>query len=194
MSRERSFVEEDVRAAVLTAFLKGGYAATSLSDIEIAAGLGRRSLYDSFGDKRALFLRALKDFRADAETVNLSPLADPQAGIDAIDAALSGLVRFAPTPKGRLGCLICNTAREPVAADPDVAREINGYFKAVRSLFQRALENAQRGGGFSADRSPESAAHFLLGVLVSICVLARARAPRETLEKIKEEALRALKS
>ena len=82
--------------AALQMFLQKGYGSTSLSDLEAATGLGRRSLYNSFGDKRTVFLTALADFRAMAAENNLAPLAEPGAGVDAI-ATDSGQRRFSVT-------------------------------------------------------------------------------------------------
>ncbi|MEO1300102.1 MAG: TetR/AcrR family transcriptional regulator [Cyanobacteria bacterium J06636_16] len=190
MARPRQFDEETVRVSTLQTFLQNGYASTSLSDLEEATGLGRRSLYNSFGDKRTVFLRALQDFRAIAVEQNLTPVDQPGASIEAIADVLNGLIKLAQSPQGRLGCLICNTAREPVANDPAVAEQIELYFSRIERGFTRVLEMAQANGELPAGESITSLARFYLGILVSICVLARAGASIEILQDIASEALR----
>ncbi|MEL6385022.1 MAG: TetR/AcrR family transcriptional regulator [Cyanobacteria bacterium J06626_18] len=115
MARPKQFDEADVRKSVLQMFLRNGYASTSLSDLEEATGLGRRSLYNSFGDKHTVFLRALQDFWAMAATQNLSPLDRSGAGLEAIAEVLYGLVELAQTPEGRAGM--------PIATLQDIASE-----------------------------------------------------------------------
>ncbi len=190
MVRPRKFDEKDVRMAALQMFLRNGYASTSLSDLEEATGVGRRSLYNSFGDKHTLFLRALEDFRVTAVEQNLAPLERPGAGLAAIATVLNRLLELAETPEGRLGCLICNTSREPIASDTTVAEQIDLYFSRVEQGFANVLTTAQANGTLFADENITSLARFYLGVLVSICVMGRAGAPLETLQDIVTEALK----
>lgn len=190
MVRPRKFDEKEVRIAALQMFLRNGYASTSLSDLEEATGIGRRSLYNSFGDKRTVFLRALEDFRATAVAQNLAPLEQSGVGLDAIATVFNRLLELAKTPEGRLGCLICNTSREPVASDIDVAKQINLYFSQVERGFANVLTTAQQNGTLSTDENVTSLSRFYLGILVSICVMGRAGVSLETLQDIVSEALK----
>ena len=188
--RPRKFEEENVRAAVLQMFWQRGYASTSLSDLEEATGIGRRSLYNSFGDKRTVFLRALEDFRATAVEQNLAPLEQSGAGLDAIATVFNHLLELAKTPEGRLGCLMCNTSREPIATDAAVAEQITLYFSRVEQGFTNALTTAQTDGTLPVDKNVTSLARFYLGILVSICVMGRAGVSLEILQDIVSEALK----
>lgn len=189
MARPRQFDEKVVRMSALRAFLQNGYESTSLSDLEKATGLGRRSLYNSFGDKHAVFLRALQDFRAIAVEQNLAPIDRTGAGLEAIADVLNGLVELAKTPEGRLGCLICNTTHEPVASDPAVSQQIELYFSRIERGFARVLQTAQANGELPKSENVSRLARFYLGILVSVCVMARAGSPAETLQDIVSEAL-----
>ena len=190
MVRPKKFDEKEVRMATLQMFLRNGYASTSLSDLEEATGVGRRSLYNSFGDKRTVFLKALQDFRDTAVEQNLAPLEHSGAGLDAIATVLNRLVDLAKTPEGRLGCLICNTSREPVASDAAVAKQIELYFSRVERGFAKVLKMAQQRGTLPADENVTSLSRFYLGILVSICVMGRAGVPIEILQNIVTEALK----
>ena len=59
------------RAAVLdaarTLFLRHGYAGTTMDDIAAAAGLTKRTLYNNYGDKEALFIEIVTHVLAYAE-------------------------------------------------------------------------------------------------------------------------------
>ena len=194
MVRPRKFEEEDVRMAAMQMFLRNGYASTSLSDLEAATGLGRRSLYNSFGDKRTVFLRSLEDFRTIVVERNLAPLEQSEAGLEAIAIVLNQFLDYAKTPEGRLGCLMCNTSREPIASDTAVAEHIRLYFTRVEQGFAKVLTTAQRNGTLPSTENVTRLARFYLGVLVSICVMGRAGVSVAILKDIVTEALKRVAS
>ena len=71
-------------------FVERGYAATSVADIAAAAGVGRRSVYDSFGSKRGVLLGLLEElapaeqarFRADIEASRDDPVHQLRLAVD----------------------------------------------------------------------------------------------------------------
>ncbi|MEM9755984.1 MAG: helix-turn-helix domain-containing protein, partial [Pseudomonadota bacterium] len=63
MARPRSFDEVEIRSKLLETFWGTGFDGTALPDLEEATGLSRKSLYNAFGDKRDMFLDALRAFR-----------------------------------------------------------------------------------------------------------------------------------
>ncbi|TFD92149.1 TetR/AcrR family transcriptional regulator [Cryobacterium lactosi] len=66
MPRPRKFDETEVVASASRAFAKTGCADTSVDDLVAATGLGRQSLYNAFGGKKELFMRALLSDTEDA--------------------------------------------------------------------------------------------------------------------------------
>src|ERR1700759_5024209 len=60
--RPRSYDPELGLQRATETFWKKGYAATSLDDLAAAMGMNRPSLYAGFGDKRALYLKALNRY------------------------------------------------------------------------------------------------------------------------------------
>lgn len=191
MARPRSFDDDAIREILLHRFRAGGFGGTALPDLEAATGLSRKSLYNAFGDKEAMFVRALEDFRATTVRAILAPLRAEDAGYDAIALTLRELARIAATPQGRPGCLICNTAREPIAETPRVRRQVDAYFNVVETAIRRAIERGQARGEIRI-RPPDDLARLCLGAVVSISVLARAGQPAETLTAIAEETVAAL--
>lgn len=57
MGRTKAFDEEAALAAAMRLFWQKGYGATSIGDLERAMALKRTSIYNTFGNKRALFQR-----------------------------------------------------------------------------------------------------------------------------------------
>jgi TetR/AcrR family transcriptional regulator, transcriptional repressor for nem operon len=84
MARPKSFDEEAVLARAVELFRARGYEATSLADLESHLGLGRQSLYNTFGDKQTLFHKALDHYRQTAGESMVEPLNRPEAGVEAV--------------------------------------------------------------------------------------------------------------
>jgi len=57
--RPRNFDSSVALNKIRTCFAKDGFSGTSVEDLSDATGLSTQSLYNAFGDKRAMFLRAL---------------------------------------------------------------------------------------------------------------------------------------
>ncbi|XOV83320.1 MAG: TetR/AcrR family transcriptional regulator [bacterium] len=191
MGRPRSFEEADIQARLLMQFWNTGFDGTSLQDLEQATGLSRKSLYNTFGDKRDMFVSALRAFRRTAVEENTKALRDPAASIDAICSTLYGLVDFAGTTQGRSGCMICNTSREAIRQDPVVKAEIDAYFRQIEERFMSAIERGQAKGEIR-DHAPENLARLCLGAVVSISVLSKAGQLIEILRAIADETIAAL--
>jgi TetR/AcrR family transcriptional repressor of nem operon len=193
MARPRTYDEDEVRRCALGAFLQHGYAETSLSDLEAASGLDRRQLYNGFGDKKALFAQSLDAFAEEAARTFLAPLESPDAGVADISNLLRLFADLSDTPRGRLGCMVCNAASEDVAQDADIKPRIETYFERIELAYRNALERAAARGELDMDRTAAvRRARLLLGTHVSLSVLARAGAPKAVLEDMVEEAIATL--
>jgi len=177
----------------MQAFWKDGFHQASLSMLEEATGVGRRSLLNTFGDKRSMFIEALKDFRKIAAARFLAPMEADGAGLDGIRETLERLSAEAGTEAGQLGCLICNTAREPIAGDAQVNEQIWLYFGRIERAFAKALATAADAGEIPKDTDIARRAQSLLGTLVSLCTLARAGAPASMTDNIAAEAIAQLR-
>ena len=60
MARQKEFDQEKALRKAVRLFSQQGFAATSTDELMRVMNVGRQSMYDTFGDKRALFLRALE--------------------------------------------------------------------------------------------------------------------------------------
>ena len=119
----------------------------------------------------------------------LSPMEQKGAGIAEVRETFHRLAAAAREPTGRNGCLICNTARESIASEPAVKEQIWLYFDRIERAFGKALRQAKKDGELPVDADVSGLAKFFLGVLVSVCTLARAEAPPRTIDDIITQAL-----
>ena len=190
MPRTKEFEPGEALDAAMQLFWRNGYAATSIRDLLDGMGIGYGSLYNTFGDKHALFLASLDRFRELRtswidEVLEVSGL----SGIEEVfRRTVDGLVGFEP----RRGCLLANTAVELGPHDAEVAAKISRYVRHTEAVFERAVIRAQEVGEIPADRDPRALARFLVNALHGMRVLARVGTDRAVLEDAVRVALDAL--
>ena len=95
MARTKEFDRDAALDRAMHVFWKKGYEATSLPDLLQAMGIARQSLYDTFGEKHALFMAALERYTqliltTFAQTIGVNEGAravDPHAGNVSVSVA-----------------------------------------------------------------------------------------------------------
>ena len=152
--RPRAFEPETALTQAMDVFWKDGFAATSLDDLSAATGLNRPSLYGAFGDKRALYLQAYRQYRKRVNET-FAPLFQARAPlrvklrrilIAALELYLSG-------EEGPRGCFTVLTASSDAVADPEIRALVAEAIDIDRSRV-RATVRRSAGGGRIAGRAP----------------------------------------
>ena len=173
MARTKAFDDDWVLEQAMRAFWAGGYAATSVQDLEQATGLGRGSLYNAFGDKDALMLAALERYRARYGARIAAALAgdDPVAAVSRfLDLHLERLA----DPETPPGCLMVMTLQDAEgrgdAIEQRAVAQLHDTERALYDLFRRG----QRAGRLDPTRDPRALARFYVGVTRGMSVVHRA--------------------
>ncbi|MBI1244179.1 MAG: TetR family transcriptional regulator [Alphaproteobacteria bacterium] len=190
MARPRTFDETKVLDATIACFWRDGYEATSMRALESGTGLKGPSLYNAFGDKRALFRLALEryaDRSARARIKRLDAHPDPAA---AIGIFFEDLIAISLDDVERRGCFIVNTALEIAPHDPEIGAAIDGYLGEIRAFFLRCLDRAAAAGRLSPRANREELSQMLLGLVLGVRVAARAAPARVALDGMVHPALR----
>ena len=118
-----------------------------------AMHVGRQSLYDTFGDKRELYLRALDVYRESTQQAMRRLFASGRPLRECFGALLFGIVRESRADHER-GCLLLAANLERDLGDKDIARLVTTNQAEVEALFEEALRNAQRAGELAATKDP----------------------------------------
>ena len=189
MAGKKAFHPDQVLQQAMNLFWEQGYEGASVEDLVAYTGIGRGSLYDTFGDKHSLYLAALDCYcarnqeRLEAFRQQSGPLREVLASLfqTYIDLLLSD-------PNHR-GCFLVNASVELAPHDPDVRKRVQVAYKAMEETFYLLLIKAQAAGELAWTYDPHQFAHFLLGALISIRVLARTQAERDVLQDIARTAL-----
>src|SRR5438132_888015 len=177
--RPRAYQPEVALGKALDLFRKGGFAATSLDDLSAATGMNRPSLYGAFGDKRELYIKAYRRYRADAAAAMIDIFKHPQPIRErlqriyavALDIYLSG-------DAGPRGCFTVMTAASEAVSDPDIRAMVLEGFSELDRAFAACFRLAKEKGELPASADPMVLAQLASATIHSIAIRARARVPR----------------
>jgi TetR/AcrR family transcriptional regulator, transcriptional repressor for nem operon len=184
MARPREFDEEQALAAALEVFWEKGYEATSVQDLTHRMGIQKASLYNTFGDKHALFVRALSAYSVETLDWYRDRL-DRQGSARGALAALFGELTKGCDQEGSCrGCLCVNAAVELAHHDPAIGALLERHNHAQEELFRRVLERGRASGDIPADLDVTATARFLLNVIAGLGVARKAGPSQQQLDDI----------
>ena len=188
MARPREFDEEAVLDAAVQCFWEHGYEATSVRDLIEKTGITGASLYNAFGDKRALYQRALDHYVEDS-VVDRIRRCEALAPREAIGAFFAEIVRRSLDDRQHKGCLLVNAALDVAPNDPGFQRILAVVLIRVEQFFLGRIEAGQADRTITRSLAAKTLARHLLGVLMGVRVLARVRPERALLEGVASGAL-----
>lgn len=185
MVRPKTFDMDEILDKAVEVFWSRGYEGTSLTVLEEQLGIGRQSLYNAFGDKHTLFLKALE--RYDRHSADwLTRQFGPGAGLDELRGWFRGLVEFL-TPEGpRRACLIANSLLEKGGCDGEVRDACGGSTRRMLAVFSRVLATAAARGEIEANADVDGLSRLLLAQTHGLSVLAKAGLSKSDLEAANE--------
>lgn len=189
MPRTKSFIVENALNEAMRAFWGQGYTATSIEDLLSKMGISRGSMYDTFGDKRSLFISSLKHYDSRLRKEQLRTLEHEHPPLQAIKALFLCWIDTVLNDPEKLGCFLTNTAIELSSRDPEICALVAESQKDIERFFKRMIRNGQRHGEIprTVDAGRESGA--LLGSLIGLLVLGRSRPEPTLLKAIAKSAI-----
>lgn len=188
MPRHEQFDTNDVLMRAMNLFWRQGYQATSMTDLAKVMGLGRASIYNEFGNKHGLFVRALRHYDKvwrENWLADLTKSSSPrQAILDVFEAAIDACL----ADGSRDGCLLINTALELSPHDPEVADIVTRAFTEMEAFFRTSVERGKALGEIRDTVAEERTASALLGLFIGLRVLVRSRPEEPLLRSIMQQA------
>ncbi len=189
MARTRAFNTDKVLGKALDLFWRQGYAATSMQDLTEAMSLSRSSLYETYGDKHALFLRALDSYQGNEEGKLCALLDQAESPRVALQQFFDGLVMQLTAKKQQYGCFMLNSGIELGAQDPEVASRFKAAQSGAEILFMHVIERGQVAGQISKRHEPRALARYLFNAVRGMQSMAKANPDVRALREIAEMTL-----
>lgn len=192
MSRPKQFDPDTAVREAMEVFWRKGYAATTPQDLVDALGIGKGSLYNTFGSKHELFGRALRMYRDRQLTALLDTLEQRGPVKARLRAALTDLVEMDLADPDRRGCMAVNTAAELAGADQEAAELVRRMLDRTEDGFRAVVQEGQRTGEIARERDPAAVASLLTNTVVGMRLVARVSTGPERLHRVIEATLDAL--
>lgn len=191
MPWEKQFDKQAVLEKAQEAFWSRGYEATSMQDLVDCTGINRGSLYATFGDKRALFLAALKSYD-DSRCKMLAEFEALDPPRDAIRGLIQAFTNFVFDGGSNRGCFLTNTTLELAAHDKEIGAIVADALHDVEMFFARKIRKGKATGDIPAHVKVTETARGLLASVLGLFVLLRSRPEKALLQSIVDDALRRL--
>jgi TetR/AcrR family transcriptional repressor of nem operon len=188
MARTKEFEPDQALAKAMSVFWRWGYENTSLEALLRAMGIARQSLYDTFGDKRSLYLKALAYYRDQTNR-------EMERIFDEIPSVKEGFGKFLyglageTTAQHERGCLLlsANLQRDP--KDAEVRDFLRDNQARVEAIFVKALRRAQKQGELSPKEDATTLGRFFMVTIQGMRAMARLESDRKALEQVAKVAL-----
>lgn len=171
-------------------FWRHGYETTSISDLTTAMGITPPSLYTAFGDKRRLFLEAVRRYAGEPDAAEAAIAAAPSAR-EAARTLLTGAVMMFTGIDTPPGCLLASATASGSAASRDVQAAVAAYRHRIADALAARIEQDVAAGVLPSGTDALPLARLVVAVVQGLSVMARDGSSRTALSGVAEAALRA---
>jgi TetR/AcrR family transcriptional repressor of nem operon len=160
MARNKAFDPEERLQKARDLFWEKGYHATSMQDLVEAMQLNRASIYDTYGDKHALFLQCLGSYAKQKQEEYKAAAAGAASPIDAVEAIIrKALERTLQEGKA---CMVVKSSFELAAADREVNNVLQNDGARLTDILEVLLKKAQSAGEISKQRDVNMLANYII--------------------------------
>jgi AcrR family transcriptional regulator len=190
IGRPRAFDKDQALDQALHVFWEKGYEGTSIADLTAAMGINPPSLYAAFGNKEALFKKALARYEAKRDAFFAEAFAAPTAR-EAMTRLLEGTAELLSDKRTPQGCLMVQGALCGGEACESVKQDLASRRQAGEVLIRERLKRAKREDDLPEDADPAALASYVATVMQGMAVQAAGGATAKQLREIARLALRA---
>lgn len=169
---EKQFDPEQALEAAMDVFRARGFEAASLTELTAAMGIGKKSLYDTFGNKRALFLQALELYAVTSTNSIRQCLLTNPSPLAGLRKLFSQWKELHSNP-GSQGCMLGTNMADFDSDDQEVSAILNAKLKAIEDVFYEALTKAISKGEISKKLNPRQTAQMLICLTQGIALVGR---------------------
>ncbi len=184
MPKTELFNREEILHKCADLFHRKGYNATSMQDLVDTTSLNRSSLYNSFGNKRGIYVESLKFYKDKSSQSIQSFLLDSKTPLSALEAIFNYAVN-----SGKDGCLLSNCATEMANLDEGIKRFLEHNGDQMEELFETIVKKGQLNGNINYKRTAKEYATYLFSALQGIRVTSMITDNRSKLDSLVKTTL-----
>lgn len=168
----KQFDPEQALVQARDLFWRRGYDGTGLSELEETLGIGRKSLYDTFGNKRALYLATLEQYGVSVIEAICGGLERPGPAFANVERVVLKLARHHGSGES-LGCLLGVGLGQLERGDAQLSAVLERWLARLEQAFEAALERAAAEGELRAGIAPRDGARQLVALTQGMALLGR---------------------
>jgi TetR/AcrR family transcriptional repressor of nem operon len=183
MARTRQFDERQALVSAMLVFWEKGYEATSIQDLEQAMGLNRTSIYNAFGNKRAIFNRVMTCYKESVMSSLLAELDSTPNVREGVRRMLNAALNIHFDEDNPGGCLVVLSVLESEQHDAESRAAMQQTFQDLKSALQDRLSRAKKVGELSKDLNVGSTATTISTTMAGMMVMGKANFSKAALKK-----------
>ncbi|MCP4999519.1 MAG: TetR/AcrR family transcriptional regulator [Hyphomicrobiales bacterium] len=188
---DKQFDPDEALEKVMNLFWANGYAATGMSEIQAELGIGRKSLYDTFGCKRTLYIKALEKYArmASARTVNALNRDGP--ALDQVAGLMRDYADMNAEP-GSCGCMLGGCMAEFGDTDTQIAEVVRTHLGIMQDAFFQAFERAKQRDEIGLEDDSRDMARMCVAIIQGLSLVGRTENDPDVTHGIVDATIRLL--
>jgi TetR/AcrR family transcriptional repressor of nem operon len=184
MARHKEFDREEALHKAMEVFWSRGFEAASIQDLVGHMGINRQSIYDTFGDKHALYLQALDRYRQTEGRRLVELLERPGSVKKCLRQLFDEVVEKAVCDREHRGCFMGNATAELAGRCRETASRTCSNMTTMDEALYRALLRGKQAGEIEGIRDPRAVARFFSCMLQGLLLMGKARPDRKALNDV----------
>ena len=194
MARPREFDREKALRQAMEAFWAHGYERTSASVLEESMGIGRSSLYATFGSKDELFAESMDVYTADFRSRVIDKLRAEGPPKQVLERFFHHVADRGRSGGERLRFCLVTRASISIAEQPDrIKTRIAAFIDELDAAFYALLQRARQEGALDPGMDLRDTARYLTTTLQALNVAAHAGRSSRELRQMARRALSTLR-
>lgn len=182
MARRKEFDEDAVLLKAMLLFWEQGYEKTSIQDLVSHLGIHKGSLYDTYGDKHTLYVKALKRYIELFEQKVTRPVKRHMVDTRSVKEAIRMMLEMATLQEH--GCFAVNTAVELSKHDSESLDYVLLGWAYAEQLIHDLILEGQKSGELSKALNAEWLSHYFNNAIIGLRVMAKTISDKEKLHHI----------
>jgi TetR/AcrR family transcriptional repressor of nem operon len=193
MSRgpDKQFEPEEALGKAMDLFWAKGFAATGMAELQAAMGIGRKSLYDTFGNKRQLYIKALQLYTRSVAKEIFAQLDKPGSPLGNVRRLMRS-VQTQHSQRESNGCMLGVGMAQFRTDDTEMAAVLRRHMKGVENAYYRTFTRAQEMGELNENTNIRDLARLYMGIHQGLALIGRVEESPAVPRSIVNAALAAL--
>lgn len=192
MARTKDFDEHEVLNKAIALFWHKGYNGTSMQDLVDGLGISRSSLYDTYGDKHTLYIKALESYQSDASAKVCAIVSGGGPAKQTLKKMLQLITGELLDDQNHKGCFMVNAEVEVAPHDKEVSMLVCQNDQQVEDAFYHVIKKGQESGEIGARQDARALARFTFNTVKGLRVTAKSTTDKAVFDDIINLAIAAL--